>query len=76
MKDVLKDDNDFKDISIEELLERMWIKYSFASQYYKEDNNVIVSLTYKEGMVKDFSFHSPNFLFGIARYMKIDSAAA
>lgn len=46
-------------------------KYKFASDYYSNDQNLIMSITYKYGKEKDLSFHSPRFLFGIVKYNSI-----
>jgi hypothetical protein len=46
----------------------LWQKYSFASDFYKEDKQLIMSITYRNGEEKDYSFHSPRFLKGIVEY--------
>mgnify|MGYP000705565898 FL=1 len=43
-------------------------KYKFASSYYVNDNNIIMSVTYKGGIEKDYSFHSPTWLYGKVEY--------
>lgn len=43
-------------------------KYQFASSYYNEDEYLIMSITYKNGICKDYSFHSPKWLYGIVEY--------
>lgn len=52
-------------------LQRIVIKYIFASDYYQTDDNLIMSITYKNGKDKDYSFHSPKFLYGIVKYNSI-----
>lgn len=76
MSAILRKDREVTEASYEDVMKRMWEKYSFASQYYKDDKNIIVSLTYKDGLVKDYSFHSPKFLYGVGRYKKTLAEAA
>ena len=55
----------------ENCIECLWHKYSFASASYKDDPELIVSITYKKGEQKDYSFHSVKFLKGIVKYKSI-----
>jgi len=50
---------------------KLWKKYQFASNYYKEDGQLTVSLTYKNGVEKDYSFHSTRFVHGIVGYKEV-----
>lgn len=53
----------------------LWDKYEFATDFYRNDDTLIVSLTYKNGNSKSYSFHSPEFLRGVVEYRSIPSAA-
>lgn len=65
---ILSTDDDIKDI--DKCAQRLWEKYDFASGFY-EDKELIVSITYKDGECKDYSFHSVNFLAGVVKYKSI-----
>lgn len=69
MKVILVSDTDVADV--DDFLKKLWKKYEFASDYYKEDKQLIVSITYKSGQNKDYSFHSIHFLHGVVRYKSI-----
>ncbi len=69
MGTILASDNDISDK--EGCIKSLWKKYKFASEYYKNADNLIVSLTYKKGECKDYSFHSFAFLHGVVRYKSI-----
>lgn len=58
-------------MSVEGCLPRLWSKYSFASDFYKEDKELVVSVTYKNGEYKDYSFHSLGFLHGVVKYKSV-----
>lgn len=49
-------------------LSKLIDKYEFATKYYEQNNQLIISVTYKEGKEKDYSFHSPDWLYGIIEY--------
>lgn len=66
---ILSSDKDIKDVN--ECLSYLWKKYEFASSYYKDEQYLIVSITYKHGEYKDYSFHSFNFLHGVVKYKAI-----
>lgn len=61
---ILKDEN-----IPESSLERIYGKYDFACNYYKRENKLILSVTYKSTGEKDLSFHSIKFLRGIVKYV-------
>lgn len=63
---ILSSDTDIKDV--ESCAEHLWKKYSFASDFYKNEKNLIISITYKKGECKDYSFHSLSFLHGVVKY--------
>lgn len=66
-------DNDFQLQSNEEKrneYDRYLRKYQFAKSYYNDDF-LIMSITYKNGKCKDYSFHSPKFLYGQVEYNTI-----
>lgn len=69
MIDILKNDEEIKDKEC--CLDHLWKKYSFASEFYKDDKELIVSITYKKGEYKDYSFHSMKFLKGIVKYKSV-----
>lgn len=52
-------------------VEKLWGKYKFAANYYKNEDKLIVSITYKKGKYKDYSFHSQKFLHGVVRYKSV-----
>lgn len=43
-------------------------KFNFAASYYGNDDFLIMSITYKNGEYKDYSFHSPKWIYGIVEY--------
>ncbi len=74
INDFLKKDLDFLNSTEEEqkaFLDKIVGKYIFASDYYADDNKLIMSITYKSGKEKDYSFHSPHFLYGVVKYSSI-----
>lgn len=68
---ILVNDND--SVNTTAFINHLWNKYEFASNFYRNDNTLIVSLTYKNGNAKSYSFHSPQFLRGIVEYRSIMS---
>ncbi|MCM1490140.1 MAG: hypothetical protein NC095_04870 [Muribaculum sp.] len=68
-------DNDSDIVNNAAFLNHLWKKYKFASDFYGNDNTLIVSLTYKNGENKSYSFHSPEFLRGVVEYRSIPSVA-
>lgn len=72
---LLNNDTDFSNYSAEkqcETMDRILEKYRFASTYYRDDTQLIMSITYKNGgTLKDYSFHSPTFLYGIVKYSSL-----
>ena len=69
-----EEDLDFQNSTDEEqkaFLDKIVGKYLFASNYYTNDNKLIMSITYKSGKEKDYSFHSPQFLYGVVKYNSI-----
>lgn len=73
MSEILKGDTEIAENEWESCLERLKTKYQFASDYYKDDKEIIVSITYKgDDETKDYSFHSPSWLAGVVRYKNID----
>lgn len=52
-------------------LENLYAKYRFASDFYTDDNQLIVSTTYKDGNEKAYSFHSARFLVGVVDYRSV-----
>lgn len=69
MTGILSSDKDIKDV--DECLKHLWMKYEFASSYYAAEQNLIVSITYKKGRCKDYSFHSSKFLYGVVKYKSV-----
>ena len=69
MYGILSSDKDIKDV--DECLGYLWKKYEFASNYYQDEQYLIVSITYKHGECKDYSFHSFSFLHGVVKYKAI-----
>ena len=66
-----ENDYDFANKSEEDQkkeLDRYIKKFKFASNYYQEDAFLIMSITYRNGVGKDYSFHSPKYLYGIVEY--------
>ena len=70
MKPMLEDDPDVKDVDL--CLPKLWTKYDFASNYYSNDQQELVSITYKNGETKDYSFHSASFLEGVVRFRNLE----
>lgn len=70
MRGMLEKDNEVVDV--EKCITHLWEKYEFASNYYKDENILLVSITYKNGESKDYSFHSLEYLEGIVRYRNLD----
>lgn len=68
---LLKGDSDIREEDIPNCTERLMKKFKFAAEYYKEDKYIIVSVTYKDGECKDYSFHSLKLLEGIVRYKNV-----
>lgn len=67
---LLENDNEFvkkTDEEREKEYERYIKKYRFASDYYK-NTTIIMSITYRNGLCKDYSFHSPEWLYGVVEY--------
>lgn len=60
----------------DEVLSSLWRKYKFASDFYSNKDNLIVSMTYKQGKRKTYSFHSPDFLVGIVEYKSVNQIDA
>lgn len=69
IREILSHDNDIQDV--EECTSRLWNKYSFASRFYRNDEKLIVSITYKNGEDKDYSFHSRRYLSGVVKYKSV-----
>ena len=63
--------NGFCEDKKEELEREIKSKYAFASEYYsKGEQKLIMSLTYRnDGKDLGFSFHSPQFLYGVIEYV-------
>lgn len=68
---ILSADEEIRDA--EACATNLWRKYSFASRYYANDANLIVSITYKDGERKDYSFHSVRYLQGVVKYKSLKS---
>lgn len=74
INEIMSSDKEFQHIESdkkEAFIAKIAKKYKFASDYYSNDQNLIMSITYKYGKEKDLSFHSPSFLFGIVKYNSI-----
>lgn len=69
MGGILSADKDIEDA--DKCMKSLWDKYLFASKYYSEEKELIVSITYKNGEYKDYSFHSGSFLSGVVRYKSV-----
>ena len=55
---------------IEEFKNRIYEKYKFASDFYPDDSNLIMSMTYRnDGTKLGFSFHSPKFIYGVVKHI-------
>lgn len=70
---ILKNDKEIDNVN--EFSNHLWDKYKFASDFYNDVDTLILSLTYKNGNIKSYSFHSPKFLRGVVEYRSIQSAA-
>lgn len=66
-KFIKEDEDDLMESNMEGCIQRVLNKYLFASKYYKDDDNLLMSMTYKNGK-KDLSFHSVKFLYGVVKY--------
>lgn len=66
-KFIKEDEDDLMESNIEDCIQRVLNKYLFASEYYKDDDYLLMSITYKNGK-KDLSFHSVKFLYGVVKY--------
>ena len=66
---ILASDSEITDV--DRCLNHLWSKYKFASLFYQDDQRLMVSITYKDGVTKDYSFHSFRFLSGVVRYRSI-----
>ena len=65
--DVINRDSEIEDK--EDTINTLWSKYKFASDFYQNnDTKLIVSMTYRDGVNKSYSFHSPRFLSGVVMY--------
>ena len=74
INNIIKNDqelNNYDTARKEEFKNRIEKKYFFASSYYKNEEYLIMSVTYKNGSEKDLSFHSPKYLYGVVRYNSI-----
>lgn len=74
INEIMFSDKEFQHLEFdkkEAFIAKIAKKYKFASDYYSNDQNLIMSITYKYGKEKDLSFHSPRFLFGIVKYNSI-----
>jgi len=55
---------------IESFKNRIFEKYEFATGYYGDEPNFIMSMTYRNNGTKlGFSFHSSKFIFGAVQYI-------
>lgn len=69
MTEILSSDHEIKDVL--KCVAHLWKKYDFASAYYQGEPKLIVSITYKNGEGKDYSFHSVKFLHGVVKYKSV-----
>lgn len=69
MSPLLENDSEIADKTT--ALNTLWEKYEFASDFYKDEEILIVSMTYKQGCDKTYSFHSPKFLAGVVHYRSV-----
>jgi len=70
MKRLLSADSEIENPA--QCVEHLWRKYSFASTFYREEDFLMVSITYKDhGTRKDYSFHSPAFWAGVVKYKSV-----
>ena len=53
----------------QDFVESLYKKFDSARRYYRDEPKIIVSVTYKEGVYRDFSFHSPKYIVGVVRYV-------
>ena len=68
LKDILEiDDEKHENVDPYDI----YIKYKFASEYYKNEEYLIVAMTYKNGY-KDYSFHSVYSLRGVVKYKSVN----
>lgn len=65
---ILMQDGDVEENDITDCRDHLWRKYEFASSYYNTLEQLLVSITYKDGKTKDYSFHSLDYLAGIVKY--------
>ena len=71
INEIMSSDKEFQHLESDKKEALIAKKYKSASEYYSNDQNLIMSITYKYGKEKDLSFHSPSFLFGIVKYNSI-----
>jgi hypothetical protein len=71
IRPILQEDKELT-ATVEKYEESLWHKYSTTSNYYKDKPTLIMSITYRDGKDKDYSFHSPEFLKGIVEYKSAD----
>lgn len=69
MEAILSSDKEIQDVN--QCIQCLWRKYKFASEYYNSEDKLIVSITYKEGKCKDYSFHSLQFVQGVVKYKSV-----
>lgn len=50
-------------------IESLYQKFDSARRYYRDEPKIMVFVTYKEGVYRDFSFHSPKYIVGVVRYV-------
>lgn len=55
-----------------DFIEHLYNKFERMKNYYRNEEKIMVSVTYKEGLYRDFSFHSPRFIKGIVKYVTIN----
>lgn len=61
--------DDFPD-NMEAFKNRIVEKYNFATGFYTDESNFIMSITYRnDGTKLGFSFHSPKFIYGIVQHI-------
>lgn len=71
MTPILTQDGDVEEAAITDCKEHLWGKYDFASSYYNTQGQLLVSITYKDGETKDYSFHSLEYLAGIVKFKDV-----
>lgn len=69
VSDILSKDSEIE--NKEKLLRNLWIKYKFASDFYPDEESLMMSMTYKKGEGKTYSFHSPKFIAGVVEYKSV-----